>query len=90
VPKVVDVAGQRVGIVSADAVNAIAASDTPKALSFAADAGALEQSARDTSTNPNSLAEALAAVAGALAAVSMAWFLGLTPLRIPGFTRNRY
>jgi len=90
VAKVVEVAGQRVGIVSADAVNAIAASDTTKALSFVADAGALEQSARDTSTNPNSLAEALAAVAGALAAVLMAWFLGLTPLRIPGFTRKRY
>jgi hypothetical protein len=94
VPKVVEAAGQRVGIVSADAVNAIDhASDTPKALSFAsdaADAEALEQSARDTSINPNSLAEALAAIAGALAAVSIAWFLGLVPVRIPRFTRKRY
>ncbi len=116
-PKVVEVAGQRVDIVSADAINAIdLVSDAPKALSFAAFkrakseplvdakltnkkqyaasnaavAGALEQSARDASTNPNSLAEALAAIAGALAAVSTAWFLGLTPVRIPGFSRKPY
>ena len=90
VPKIVEVAGQRVGIVSADAVNAIDASDTPKltnvkryAASDAAAAEALELSGRDTITNPNSLAEALPAIAGALAAVLVAWFLGLT-------SRKRY
>jgi hypothetical protein len=117
-PKVVEVAGQQVDIVSADAVNAIDLdADAPKVLSFAdfkrvkseqldikrvdahltkikqpdaasdtAVATALEQSTRGASTNPTSLAEALAAFAGALAAVLTAWFLiRLTAVRMPGF-----
>jgi len=117
-PKVLEVAGQHVDIVSADAVNAIDfAADPPIVLSFAdfkrakseqldikrgdanltntkqpdaasdtAVAAAHEQSARGASTNPTSLAEALAAIAGALAAVLTAWFLiRSTPVRMPGF-----
>jgi hypothetical protein len=47
----------------------------PDAASDTAVAAALEQSARGASTNPTSLAEALAVIAGALAAVLTAWFL---------------
>ena len=47
----------------------------PDAASDTAVAAALEQSTRGASTNPTSLAEALAAIAGALAAVLTAWFL---------------
>lgn len=47
----------------------------PDAASDIAVAAALEQSARGASTNPTSLAEALAVIAGALAAVLTAWFL---------------
>jgi hypothetical protein len=120
-PKVVELAGQRTEIVSADAVNGIdLVSEAPKASSLASFkrakseqldikqvdakltdkrqhaaseavvAGTLEQSALDASKKPDSLAEALAAIAGALAALSTAWFLGLTPTRIPGFSRTRY
>jgi hypothetical protein len=58
----------------------------PDTASDTAVAAALEQSARAASTNPTSLAEALAAFGGALAAVLTAFLIRSTAARMPGFT----